>query len=472
LLLGSPGLLLLDEPTNHLDLEAIAWLEEFLDSYDGAFVVVSHDRYFLNRMARGIVELDRGRLTPYTGNYDQFLEAKQAREEALRQAAKQQTREIKKVERFIERFRYKNTKARQVQSRIRSLDKLERIRPERITKKITFGFPAAPRSGDVVLRAEGVTKRYDDNTVYDGLDLTLCRGDRVALAGPNGSGKSTLLKLAAGRIEIDGGRLDLGHKVHVSYYAQHQLDDLDPAATVLEEMERAAPGHERPWLRNLLGCFLFIGEEIDKIVGVLSGGEKARLALAKLLVQPSNLLLLDEPTNHLDLRSREVLEDALNEYAGTLIVISHDRYFINRVATSVGEIVDRRLEIVPGDYDEFVEWKRRRAVDRAAVEASEATEIDGEALPDRKEAKRREAEERNRIYRERRAAQQKMAPLEAEIAELEKRVGELERLQSDPEVYRDPERAAEVGRERSAATSLLERLYADWERLAGDLPSP
>jgi ATP-binding cassette subfamily F protein 3 len=464
LLLGSPGVLLLDEPTNHLDLEAIGWLEEFLESFEGAFVVVSHDRYFLNRMVRGIVELEHGKLTAYPGNYDEYLTTREAREAALEQAAKQQAREIKKVERFIERFRYKNTKARQVQSRIRALDKVERIRTARAARRIVFDFPPAPRAGDVVARAEAVRKRYGDVTVYESLDFLLRRGDRVALVGPNGSGKSTLLGLLAGRLETDGGTLELGHKVEVSYYAQHQLDDLDAGCTVIEELERSAAGRDRLALRKLLGCFLFTADDIDKQVAVLSGGEKARLALAKLLVQPANLLLLDEPTNHLDLRSREVLEDALNEYDGTLIVISHDRYFINRIATSVGRLRDGRLEIVPGDYDEFVEWRRRREAESPSPEPAAGAQ-DTSRL-DRKAAKRREAAERNRLYRERRAVEERLAPLEAAIAEFEERVRDLERDQADPSVYSDPTRAAEVGRAKAEAEARLSALYAEWETLA------
>jgi ATP-binding cassette subfamily F protein 3 len=460
LLLNEPGLLLLDEPTNHLDLEAIDWLEAFLQAYEGAFVVVSHDRYFLNRMVRDVVELEHGKLTIYPGNYDEYLSTKKTHAESQELAAKRQSREIRKVERFIERFRYKNTKARQVQSRIHTLEKLERVRTAGVTRKIRFGFPGAPRSGDVVVRAESVHKSFGDLTVYDGLDLLLRRGDRVALVGPNGSGKSTLLRLLAGRLEVDAGRLELGHNVHVQYYAQHQLDALDPDSSVLTELERAAPDRDRLGLRRLLGCFLFSGDDVDKRVEILSGGEKARLALAKLLVHPSNLLLLDEPTNHLDLRSREVLEEALNEYGGTLVVISHDRYFINRVATSIGDTRAGRIVLQPGDYDEYVEWQRRRAAEVETAEIGNRPRSEGKA------AKRRAAEERNRLYRERQVAQKKLAPIESEIADLERQVRELEAQQADPRIYRDPARAGEVGRKKAEADARLERLYAEWDSLA------
>jgi ATP-binding cassette subfamily F protein 3 len=469
LLLATPDLLLLDEPTNHLDLEAIDWLEGFLEGYDGAFIVVSHDRYFLNRMVQGIVEMERGRLATFAGNYDDYLERKEQREVALEKAARQQARELARVERFIERFRYKNTKAKQVQSRIRSLNKLERIDAPSRSKKIRFGFPPPPRSGDIVMRCEAVSKSYGSNVVYDRMDLLLKRGDRVALLGPNGAGKSTLLKLLAGRIAPDQGTIEPGHNVRVHYYAQHQLDALDPNSTVLEEIERVAAPGERPRMRKLLGCFLFSGEDVDKRVRVLSGGEKARLALARMLVRPVNLLLLDEPTNHLDLRSREMLEEALNEFSGTLVLISHDRYFINRVATSVADVGGGRVLHHPGDYDEYLAWKERRAEERKPEEFAPEPGPAATAREIRREERRREAEERNRLYRMRMRERDRLAPIEGEIATLEERVGELEQLQADPGVYSDPARAREVAREKAAAETRLETLYAEWEKLAAGL---
>jgi ATP-binding cassette subfamily F protein 3 len=465
LLLGSPEMLLLDEPTNHLDLDAIDWLESFLEDYEGAFIVVSHDRYFLNRMVRGIAELERGRLTRYTGNYDVYIETKQADELALEKAARQQTKQLAKTERFIERFRYKNTKARQVQSRIRELGKLERVETARRSKSIRFDFPPAPRSGDIVVRAEGVAKRYGEKRVYDRLDFLIRRADRVALVGPNGTGKSTLLKLLAGQASVDGGRLELGHNVTVHYYAQHQLEALNPEHTVLEEMQEAAPPDERPRVRRLLGCFLFSGEAVDKRVGVLSGGEKARLALARLLVRPANLLLLDEPTNHLDLDSREVLEEALNEYTGTLIVVTHDRYFINRVATSVAEVGGGAVVLHGGDYDEYLAWKQRR-LDEAPGDDTTPTPSRDSGRELRRQEKRQEAEQRNLRYRQRKAVEDRLVPIEARIAECEPRLRELERLQSDPAVYADPEKAREVGREKTEVESRLKELYAKWESVA------
>jgi ATP-binding cassette subfamily F protein 3 len=467
LLLASPDLLLLDEPTNHLDLPAIDWLERFLDGWEGAFIVVSHDRYFLNRMVREIVELERGRLTAFPGGYDDYLLTREARIEAQEEAAKQQAKEIARVTRFVERFRYKSTKARQVQSRVKALEKIERIQAPSKTRRVSFGFPPAPRSGDVVVRAEEVRKAYGDAPVFTGLDLLLRRGDRVALVGPNGAGKSTLLKMLSGRLAPDAGSLELGHNVTVQYYAQHQLEALVPTDTVLETLERVAEPGSRPRLRTMLGSFLFSGDDVEKKVGVLSGGEKARLALARLLIRPSNLLLLDEPTNHLDLNSREVLEEALDEYEGTLVVISHDRYFINRIATSIAEIGGGHAELFTGDYDTFLE---RHAAEPpvAAPNASPAEDADGGSRDQKRDTRRAEAEERNRRYRERKALEDKIRPVEEEIHRLEAREKEIEALQADPALYRDGERAKSLGKERTEIASRLTALYARWEELAED----
>ena len=466
LLVSAPDLLLLDEPTNHLDLDAIDWLERFLDGWRGAFIVVSHDRYFLNRMVRGIVELDRGRLTEFAGGYDDYLAERDARRAAKEEAAKFQAKEIARVERFIERFRYKNTKAKQVQSRIRALEKVERIEAPSRSKRVRFGFPPAPRSGDVVVRAEAVVKSYGPVPVFHGLDLVLRRGDRVALVGPNGAGKSTLLKLLAGRLPPDDGKLEAGHNVVVQTFAQHQLEALLPGDTVLETLERVAEPGARPRLRKLLGSFLFSGDDVEKKVAVLSGGEKARLALARMLIRPSNLLLMDEPTNHLDLASREVLEEALDEFEGTLVVVSHDRYFINRVATAIAEVGAGRVTVYPGDYDTFLE--RHGGDHDGAGSSPPAPE---EVLrSQRRELRRAEAETRNKRFRERQAYEARIRPLEDEIDHIERRLKAIEVLQADPAIYRDAHRAKELGRERAELGAKLGELNARWERLAAENP--
>jgi ABC-type multidrug transport system ATPase subunit len=353
-------------------------------------------------------------------------------------------------------------------STMKALDKIERIEAPSRSKRVRFGFPPAPRSGDVVVRALGLQKAYGETKVFTGLDLLLRRGDRVALVGPNGAGKSTLLKTLAGRLAPDAGSFDLGHNVTVQYYAQHQLEALIPQDTVLETLERVAEPGSRQTLRTLLGSFLFSGADVDKRVGVLSGGEKARLALARMLIRPSNLMLLDEPTNHLDLQSREVLEEALDEYEGTLVVISHDRYFINRIATSIAEVGGGGAMLFAGDYDTFLE---RHVPVEAPVEVfgtTTADDADAGSRGQKREAKRAEADERNRRYREKKALEEKLRPIEEEIQRLEARDKEIESQMSNPDVYRDPERAKSLGRERAEVASRLSILYERWEALTAE----
>jgi len=361
LLLARPDLLLLDEPTNHLDLEALAWLEGFLEDYPGTIVFVSHDRYFLNRMATEIAEIEGGTFATSPGSYDDYVEQKAARREMLEAAQAQQARRVAEIQQFIDRFRYKATKARQVQSRVKALERMGRIEVRRGPRRIRFRFPEPPRSGQSVCALRGIHKAYGDRIVYAGADLAVARGDRIALVGPNGAGKSTLLKILAGVLPFERGERALGHNVSAHYYAQHQLDQLTPAHTILREIESAAPDEATERLRSILGAFLFSGDDVEKRVAVLSGGEKARLALAKMLVRPANFLCLDEPTNHLDLAAREVLEDALDQFAGAMVFISHDRYFINRLATRVVEVREGHLRAFPGDYDAYVEAVRREA---------------------------------------------------------------------------------------------------------------
>jgi ATP-binding cassette subfamily F protein 3 len=504
LLLLAPSLLLLDEPTNHLDLASLAWLEDFLGGYDGTVVVVSHDRYFLNRMVTSIADLTPEGLVVYPGDYDDFLVEREARRELLEARARNQAKRIAEVERFIERFRYQATKARQVQSRIKMLDRVERIELPGARRQVHFAFPEPPRTGRRVATLTAVHKAYGDNVVYAGVDVAVERGDRVALVGDNGAGKSTLLKILAGVLPLDRGERTLGAHVAVHYYAQHQLDALDPARTVLEELEAVAPEATHTRLRTILGAFLFSGDSVDKKVTVLSGGEKARLALARMLVRPAALLCLDEPTNHLDLASREVLESALAGFPGTIVFISHDRYFINRIATVVVEVAHGTLTPYPGSYDDYLDAKARGAVPDPARAPGPAP---GPALAEARVAQgrrpspapargghgdggARQPERRMpsgamadaaagnrpavRLVKKTPSAavkelRRRVEDVERKIHGLERRIAEIGAALSDPRLYLDGDRVRAVSGERKAAEEEMAGLLREWEDLSTTL---
>jgi ATP-binding cassette subfamily F protein 3 len=492
LLLQAPDLLLLDEPTNHLDLESLQWLEDFLAAYEGTAVIISHDRYFLNRVVDRIAELELGRFALYVGDYDDYQAQKLTRQEQIEAAQKSQTEQIERMERFIRKFRYKATKARQVQSRIKMLERLERVEVIRVPKRIHFRMLQPARSGTTVCDLRKIRKAYGEKVVYAGVDFRLLRGDRVALVGINGAGKSTLLKIVAGVLPFEGGDRIVGHNVSIHYYAQHQLDALNPRNTVLEELAAVADVEMQPRLRTILGAFLFSGDDVEKPVAVLSGGEKSRLALAKMLLRPANLLCLDEPTNHLDVTAREVLEEALEQFDGTMLFISHDRYFINRIGTKVVEVRDGRLWEFAGDYDYYLEKReegreaegvRREATKEGNAGQTRKTErilprptaTDGgqekPGKPRTREERRAEAEARQRKSRAIAPLRARLKELESEIAEIEARVRDLNDQMANPDLYRDSDRAREVARERKALEEQAASLYGKWEELALRLES-
>jgi len=481
LLLLRPSLLLLDEPTNHLDLPSLAWLEDFLASYEGAVVVVAHDRYFLNRMVTSIADLSPGGIVVYPGDYDDYLVERSARRELLEARARNQAKRVAEVERFIERFRYQATKARQVQSRIKMLERVERIEAPTAQRQIRFAFPQPPRTGRRVVTLTDLHKAYGDNIVYAGVDFGAERGEKVALVGANGAGKSTLLRMLAGVLPFDRGDRTLGAHVQVHYYAQHQLDALDPTHTVLEELTAAAPelGHTR--IRGILGAFLFSGDSVEKMVTVLSGGEKARLALAKMLVRPAALLCLDEPTNHLDLASREVLEAALEAFPGTIVFISHDRYFINRIGTRVVEVAQGRLTSHLGTYDDYLVATSRAAAPsvRDTAGAEEARSLDTplarRASPAVRPAKTFEGggaagksskTSKGRASREVRELRRRVEEVEGKIRALEARLAEIGAALGDPALYADGERVRVIAAERKAAEQQIAWLLREWEALS------
>jgi len=494
LLLEQPDLLLMDEPTNHLDLESLLWLEEFLLTWPGALIVISHDRYFLNRMVTHVADLDRGIIDLYAGDYDHYEEEKRQRYEALVNAAKNQQREIESAEAFIRRFRAKNTKAKQVQQKIRQLERTERIDAPTLERKtIKFRFPQPPRTGRVVADLRHVRKAYGDNIVYKRLDLVIERGEKIALVGPNGAGKSTLLKLLAGVIEPDGGAVKLGHNVRREYFAQHQLEVLHPGRTVLKTMEEAAaPAGRLPEVRGYLGTFMFGEDDVTKKVGVLSGGEKARLALARMLIDPAGLLLLDEPTNHLDMDSRAVLTEALRQFEGSVVFISHDRHLINAIGTKVIEVRDGRLTHYPGDW-EYYQWKKTRetlpagaGAEQAATpttaapagglsrpgEAQEGITADArvgtgaDASQDIRQDRARTVE---LGYKERKELSSRHRKAERRILAAEARQTELAAILSDPAHASDYEALSLASAEAAAVAGELVSLYEEWSALGDSL---
>ncbi len=430
-LLLQPDVLLLDEPTNHLDIESIQWLEDYFTSFKGSLILVSHDKALLDHVTVRTLELENRRITDYPAPYSRYLVMKEERMMQQEAAYRNQQKWIEQTERFIERFRYKATKAVQVQSRIKQLDKLERIDPvETDSRKVHFSFRGIERSGDIVAEMKNISKAFGENQVLRNIDLLVRRGEKIAFVGRNGEGKTTLARIMVGDLPGYEGTRRIGTNVQIGYYAQDQAEKLDPAKTVFDMVDEAAVGEVRSQVRNLLGAFLFQGEEVEKKVSVLSGGERSRLALLKLLIRPANFLVLDEPTNHLDMRTKNILKQTLKDFSGTLLIVSHDRDFLDGLVDTIYEVHGHKLTQHEGDIYRFLEKKKLEnlnELDRQGTPVQDAQEKNREAKYDYQERKKR----RNRL----RSLQQKIEKLETEIYEMEIRKESLEKQLEDPTAH-------------------------------------
>jgi len=467
LLLQRPNLLLLDEPTNHLDLEARNWLEEYLESYPNAYVLISHDRYFLDITVKRIVEIWNKKLHFYAGNYDQYLTAKTARKEQLESAYKTQRDRIEQLEVFINRFRYTATKAKQVQSRIKELEKIERIEIPEEEKTVHFSFPQPKPSGRIVAEFTNVAKSYGDHGVFANVNFMIERGERIALVGVNGAGKSTLIKLLASTEPLSAGQYKLGHEVHPDYFAQDQYKELDPEARILDDLGELAPASTQTELRSLLGCFLFSGDDVFKRIGVLSGGERNRYALLKMLLHPANFLLLDEPTNHLDLRAKDVLLEALVKYTGTVVFVSHDRYFIDKLATRVFEIGDGKVELYPGNYEDYL-WRKQGGAAQLQAETAMAAGLpqptNGNQPAAVTEPVESKAKRMNPIKRKQ--MEDRLVEVEREIA---KKEATVEQIEIHLQTFVSAEETQRLSGDLSRLKNDLQNLMKEWEELSETL---
>jgi ATP-binding cassette subfamily F protein 3 len=478
LILRQPHFLLLDEPTNHLDLDARNWLEEYLAGYPHALILVSHDRYFLDRVVTRIVEVGLRTLTPYAGSYSAYLVDREARLAVLHEQKRRQDEEITRIQQFIDRFRYQATKAAQVQSRVKMLEKVKRIEVPTARKRVHFSFPDCRRSGQVALELKGIRKAYGSTVVLDNVDVHVIRGDRIALVGPNGAGKSTMMRMLAGVEAPDHGTREEGHNVVAQYFAQDEATRLDPNLNVYDTLGSGSPTDMIPAIRNILGGFLFSGDDVYKPVRVLSGGERTRLAVARMLLKPSNTLLLDEPTNHLDIDSTNVLLDALADFGGTLIFVSHDRYFVEQLATAIVEVGQGRAVRYPGTYEEF-RWSQNQR-ETGGPTANRSTPVPPTGRPTQKkpttpaerpkgtagrDERRRQGQVERRQKRDLAARQKRINELEHRVAEREREIKETEALMAAPGFYEDREAARPVVDRHQKLMWEVGDLMSRWEAL-------
>ena len=466
ILFSNPDVLLLDEPTNHLDLEANLWFEQYLLNFKGAVVITSHDRAFLNSVATMVLAIEPEQVVLQKGNYDEYVIAREQSLKIKQATAARIEKQIEKQMKFVDRFRYKASKASQVQSRLKSLDKIEKIDLPRTTKRVRYSFPKPPRSGKEVIKLEHLSKSYGENVVYKSVDLVLNRGDKVALIGANGAGKSTILKILAGVLDFDEGKRQLGHNVVTGYYGQHLLELLNIQNTLIQELQQASVIETDQNLRNILGGFLFGGDDINKSISVLSGGEKARIALAKLLIQPSNLLFMDEPTNHLDIASREILTDALTDYDGTLCFITHDRTLIHQVANKIIKVENGEPFVYPGDYASYLSAVNNMVFERESVNVFP---INSNPSKSPKRQRSQEQETQRNLENKSRKLNKRIKIIESELEGVNSDIKKLELLFVNPEQFGNPEQLAASGKKHKILQKESKDLEQEWEQLSSEL---
>ncbi len=469
ILLSKNEILLMDEPTNHLDLESLAWLVSFLKSFEGGLIVVSHDRYFVNQVTNKTLEIYLNKFNVFNGNYDAYLKFKDERDRQTEAQYIQQQKFLKEKQRFIERFRYKSSKARQVQSVIKQLDKIDLIELPDDQNQIKFKFPVPPPSGKTVMELKGIRFSYPDKPIFKDFDFTVSRGEKIAFVGPNGAGKTTLAKILAGKLDVQGGDRIEGYNVSVSHFAQDVYDDLDPELDIMDTIYSVSEGLTIPQVRALLGCFLFTGDDVFKKVGVLSGGEKSRIALIKILLQKSNFLIFDEPTNHLDFASKQILQNALLEFTGTIIIVSHDIDFLKAVVNRVVEINRTGVKDYPGDFDYYLFKKSLISEPSASAGMSESNTQSAEKQVNRKDVKRLEAELRRQKYKETKDLSTKLQNLEEKIHISEKIISDFEAEFAHGEIYNNPDTAREKTTLYNNEKIRLDELMLEWEEISSKL---